>query len=122
MKSSANPPGVLGIGVNPSPQGGQILHEWMLEGLVGQVQQLRGVLLGQHVDREPEVHTATIDQKLVVGRVGSAFGPPVDHLPGQNPVPRQRHGCLLLDGPDRPDGRSMTRIGPHRSPPHDGSV
>jgi len=39
----------------------------MLEGLIGQVQQLRGVLLGQHVDREPEVHTATIDLNLVVG-------------------------------------------------------
>jgi hypothetical protein len=60
----------------------------MLEGLIGQVQQLRWMLLRQHVDRNPEVHTATIDLNLVVGRIGAAFGPSVDHLAGQNPVSR----------------------------------
>jgi hypothetical protein len=60
----------------------------MVEGLVGQIEQLRGMLLGQHVDRDPELLAACCHLDLVMGRIGPTLGLPVDHPPGQHPVPR----------------------------------
>jgi hypothetical protein len=51
----------------PVRQGRQVLDDRMAEGLVGQVQQLGGVLAGQHVDRHPEVGAAGAQVDLVVG-------------------------------------------------------
>jgi hypothetical protein len=65
----------------------------MVEALVGQIQQLRGMLLGQHVDGDPELLLAGCQLDLVMGSVGPTLGPSVDHPPGQYPISRQRHAC-----------------------------
>jgi hypothetical protein len=100
----------------PVRQTGQALHHRVGERLLGQVQQLRGVLLGQHVDRHPKVDVPAPHMDLVVRGVGSALGPPVDHPSGQHPISRQRHRVhpfLMvgadLSGPVSP--RSTHRIG-----------
>jgi hypothetical protein len=79
------------------------------------------MLLGQHVDRDPELHAATIDLNLVVGRVGASLGPSVDHLPGQNSISRQRHGCPSSTG-QTALMTQLAHVGPHRATPHGGSV
>jgi hypothetical protein len=67
----------------------------MAERLVGQIQQLRGVLFGQHIDRHPELHIIGPHMDLVVRGVSPTLSPPVNHPPGQHPIPRQRHRMRL---------------------------
>jgi hypothetical protein len=68
-------------------QVGQPPQQGMIERLVCQVQQLRGVLLGQHVDRNPELHASAPHVDLVVRRVDVTLGPPINGSPDQHPIP-----------------------------------
>jgi hypothetical protein len=102
------PTGLAGEQGEPVGQTSQLLHHGMVEGLVGQIQQLRGVLFGQHIDRHPELDTTAPDMDLVVRSVGPTLGSPVNNLPGQHPIPRQRHRAHPSTCPAHPDRPSIS--------------
>ena len=63
----------------------------MAEVLLGRIQQLRGLLLRQHIDRHPEVSLAATDTDLIVRRIRATLGVLIDHAAGQDPIACQWH-------------------------------
>ena len=80
----------------------------MVEGLVGQIEQLRGMLLGQHVDRDPELLAACCHLDLVWG----VSVPPSAFRSTTRPAstPYLANGMPILHRWSRVDRRSMTQI------------
>jgi hypothetical protein len=73
----------------------QRLHLRVREGLVRHEQQLRRRLLGQHVDRHPEIDVPAADPDLEVRAISPALGPALHDAASQHPVTGQRHRGLL---------------------------
>jgi hypothetical protein len=97
-KVQRHPTGLAGQRGEADRQAGQALGDGVTEVLVGHVQQFRGLLLRQHVDRHPKVGLAATDTDLVMRRVRATLGALIDHAAGQDPIVCQWHLVPLKGG------------------------